>query len=286
MTRKLRVAAIQMPCGEDAADNRARAATLVREAAADGARVVLLPELLEGPYFCKDQDAGHFAWARALEQSALVDAMRALARELDVVLPVSFFERAGQVYYNSVAVVDAGGSVLGTYRKSHIPDGPGYQEKFYFTPGDTGFRVWDTRHGRIGIGICWDQWFPEAARAMCLQGAEVLFYPTAIGSEPAEPALDTRSHWEIVMRGHAGANMTPVVAANRIGREPGRACTVDFYGSSLIAGWNGALLAQADRDDTAVVSATLDLDELQRRRADWGLFRDRRPDLYERLLSH
>jgi len=286
MTRKLRVAAIQMPCGEDAADNRARAATLVREAAAGGARVVLLPELPDGPYFCKDQDAAHFARAQTLEQSPLVEAMQALARELDVVLPVSFFERAGQVYYNSVAVVDADGAVLGTYRKSHIPDGPGYQEKFYFTPGDTGFRVWDTRHARIGVGICWDQWFPEAARAMCLQGAEVLFYPTAIGSEPAEPALDTRSHWESVMRGHAGANMTPVVAANRIGRETGRDCTVDFYGGSLIAGWDGALLAQANGDDTAAISATVDLDELQRRRADWGFFRDRRPELYQRLLCY
>lgn len=286
MTRELCVAAIQMPCREDAAGNRARAATLVRDAAAAGARVVLLPELIEGAYFCKDQDAAHFARARSLDQSALVSEMRALARELDVVLPVSFFERAGQVYYNSVAVVDADGTVLGVYRKSHIPDGPGYQEKFYFTPGDTGFRVWDTRHGRIGVGICWDQWFPEAARAMCLQGAEVLFYPSAIGSEPAEPALDTRSHWEIVMRGHAGANMTPVVAANRVGRELGRECAVEFYGSSLIAGWDGAFLAQAGRAESEVISATLDLDELQRRRADWGFFRDRRPEFYQRLSCH
>jgi N-carbamoylputrescine amidase len=201
------------------------------------------------------------------------------------VLPVSFFEQAGQAHFNSLAMVDADGSVLGIYRKSHIPDGPGYQEKFYFNPGDTGFRVYQTRFGRIGAAICWDQWFPETARCLALQGAEILLYPTAIGSEPHDPALDSRDHWQRVMQGHAGANLMPLVASNRIGTEAGEACSLTFYGSSFIAGPRGEILAGADRGEETVITATVDLDAIAEIRAAWGVFRDRRPDLYRSLLT-
>lgn len=211
--------------------------------------------------------------------------MSRLAAELGVVLPVSFFERANTAYFNSLAVIDADGQVLGIYRKSHIPDGPGYQEKYYFNPGDTGFRSWSTRVGRIGVGICWDQWFPEAARAMVLTGAEILLYPSAIGSEPQDPTLDSREHWQRVMQGHAAANMVPVVAANRIGTEVGRSCTVTFYGSSFLTDARGAMLAVAGTEEEAVLVASYDLDRIARERAAWGLFRDRRPDLYLPLLT-
>jgi N-carbamoylputrescine amidase len=211
--------------------------------------------------------------------------MAALAKELGVVLPVSFFERANNAYYNSVAIIDADGRQLGLYRKSHIPDGVGYQEKFYFNPGDTGFQAWSTAHGRIGVGICWDQWFPECARSMALQGAEVLLYPTAIGSEPLDATLDSRAHWRRVMQGHAGANLMPVVASNRIGREQGETFAMTFYGNSFIAGAAGELIETADDPEEAVLVASFDLDELRARRAAWGLFRDRRPELYRDLLT-
>jgi N-carbamoylputrescine amidase len=281
----LTVAAVQMAMSDDLDANVSRAEELVREAAARGAQVVLVPELFEGPYFCKDQLAEHLVLARPLDGHPTVARFQALADELDVVLPVSVYERAGNARFNSVVIVDAGGAVLGSYRKSHIPDGPGYTEKYYFSPGDTGFRVWPTRHGAIGVGICWDQWFPEAARCMALLGADVLLYPTAIGSEPPEPGYDSSGHWQRVMQGHAAANLVPVVAANRVGHEVGAATEITFYGSSFVAGPTGELVAAAGRDTTEVVTATFDLDELRAMRASWGLFRDRRPELYRPLLT-
>jgi N-carbamoylputrescine amidase len=279
--RSVTVAAIQCPLGGPRADNIARVERHVREAAQRGARIVLPPELLEGPYFCREESADWFAEARALDADEAVARMRDVARELGIVIPVSFFERAGQAYFNSVAVVDADGSVLGTYRKSHIPDGPGYEEKFYFRPGDTGFRAWKTRHCTVGVGICWDQWFPESARAMMLLGAEVLLYPTAIGSEPHEPDLDTRDPWQRAMIGHAVSNVVPVIAANRIGTESGQR----FYGSSFIADNRGDKVSELGRDDEGVVVASFDLDAMARTRASWGFFRDRRPDLYDVLST-
>ncbi|MDH3597429.1 MAG: N-carbamoylputrescine amidase, partial [Rhodospirillales bacterium] len=279
------VAATQMACGPDRDENLARAEALVREAAGKGAQVILIQELFETPYFCKDQKRELFALARAADDSPAVARLSALAAELGVVLPVSFFERANNAYYNSLAMIDADGRSLGLYRKSHIPDGPGYQEKFYFSPGDTGFKVWRTRFGTIGAAVCWDQWFPEAARAMALQGAELLLYPTAIGSEPQNPALNSRDHWQRAMQGHAAANLTPLVASNRIGSERGESCAITFYGSSFIADQTGAKVAEAGEDEQAVLTASFDLDEIRAQRAAWGLFRDRRPDLYGPLLT-
>jgi len=279
--RQVTVAAIQCPLGGGRAENLVRVEGHVRAAAARGAKIILPPELFEGPYFCREERAEWFAEARAVQDDEAIRRMREVARELGVVLPVSFFERAGQAFYNSVAVIDADGTILGVYRKSHIPDGPGYEEKFYFRPGDTGFRVWQTRHATIGVGICWDQWFPESARAMMLLGAEVLFYPTAIGSEPHEPELDTRDPWQRAMVGHAVSNVVPVVAANRIGTEEGQS----FYGSSFICDARGDKRAELGREDEGVIVATFDLDTLARTRASWGFFRDRRPELYEVLTT-
>jgi len=279
--KKVTVAAIQCALGGPRADNIARVERLVREAAKLGANVVLPPELLEGPYFCREEKAEWFAEARAVDDDEAVKRLREVARELGIVIPVSFFERAGQAYFNSVAVVDADGQVLGVYRKSHIPDGPGYEEKFYFRPGDTGFRVWKTRHAALGVGICWDQWFPESARAMMLLGAEVLLYPTAIGSEPHEPDLDTRDPWQRAMIGHAVSNIVPVVAANRVGSEDGQR----FYGSSFIADMRGDKAAELGRDDEGVIVASFDLDAVAKTRAAWGFFRDRRPELYDVLTT-
>jgi N-carbamoylputrescine amidase len=279
--RRLTVAALQCELEGPRADNIARIEQHVRQAAAGGAQVVLPPELFEGPYFCREENGRWFAEARSLEDDEGVARMRQVARALGVVIPVSFFERAGQAYYNSIAVIDADGAVLGVYRKSHIPDGPGYEEKFYFRPGDTGFRVWRTRHATVGVGICWDQWFPESARAMMLQGAEVLLYPTAIGSEPHEPDLDTRDPWQRAMIGHAVSNIVPVVAANRIGDEEGQR----FYGSSFIADHRGDKVAELGREETGAAVANFDLDALSRLRASWGFFRDRRPDLYGVLTT-
>jgi N-carbamoylputrescine amidase len=283
--RLLTLGAVQMAMADDVTANVATAERLVRAAAAEGAAIVLVPELFEGPYFCKDQLPDHLDRATEVAGHPTVAHFARLAAELDVVLPVSIYERAGQALFNSVVVVDADGSVLGTYRKSHIPDGPGYTEKYYFSPGDTGFRVWDTRHGRIGVGICWDQWFPESARAMALLGAEVLLYPTAIGSEPPDPSWDSSGHWQRVMQGHAGANLMPLVAANRVGHEVGVTTEITFYGSSFIADATGAKVAEAGRDGEAVLVASFDADELRRQRAAWGLFRDRRPELYGPLVT-
>ncbi len=259
----------------------------MRASAAKGANVVLLQELFETPYFCQDQLAEYFALARPFAGHPLIAEMAGLAKELGVVLPVSFFERAGPAYFNSLAMVDADGSVLGLYRKSHIPDGPGYQEKYYFTPGDTGFKAWRTKAGVLGCGICWDQWFPESARAMALLGAEVLLYPTAIGSEPPPaPPVDSRDHWRRVMQGHAGANCVPLVASNRIGVERGRHSEMTFYGSSFIAGPTGEIVSELGREGEGCVTADFDLDAIEQARASWGLFRDRRPDLYGVLQSH
>jgi N-carbamoylputrescine amidase len=279
--RTVTVAAIQCPLGGSRTENIARIEAHVRAAAARGAQVVLPPELFEGPYFCREENGDWFAEARPVDGDEAVARMRRVALELGIVIPVSFFERAGQAYYNSLAVIDGDGSLLGVYRKSHIPDGPGYEEKFYFRPGDTGFRVWRTRYGTIGVGVCWDQWFPESARAMMLLGAEVLFYPTAIGSEPHEPQLDTREPWQRAMIGHAVSNVVPVVAANRTGDEGGQI----FYGSSFIADHRGDKVAELGRTEEGVVVAAFDLDSLARTRASWGFFRDRRPELYEVLTT-
>ncbi len=283
---KVVLAAAQFACGEDLRANVAKAKTMVREAAKKGANAVLLPELFETPYFCKDQLARNFSLAQPFEGNTLIGEFASLAKELSVVLPLSFFEQANNAYFNSLAVIDADGNVLGRYRKSHIPDGPGYQEKFYFRPGDTGFRVWTTRAGRLGCAICWDQWFPEAARIMALNGADVLFYPTAIGSEPPPaPPIDSSGAWRRVMQGHAAANCIPVVAANRIGVERGAAAETTFYGSSFIAGPGGEILAELGRDEEGIITAALDFEEIASMRASWGLFRDRRPDLYGSLLT-
>jgi N-carbamoylputrescine amidase len=285
--RKVTFAATQFACSWNRGANIAKAKELVRTAADKGANAILVQELFETPYFCQDQSPEHFKLAAPFADNPLIAAMATLAKELGVVLPVSFFERAGQAHFNSLAMVDADGSILGLYRKSHIPDGPGYQEKFYFTPGDTGFRVWRTRFGTFGAAVCWDQWFPESARAMALMGAEALFYPTAIGSEPPPaPPVDSRDHWRRVMQGHAGANCIPLIASNRIGTEKGQAGEITFYGSSFIADPQGAIAAELDRTHEGVATAAFDLDEVAKARASWGLFRDRRPDLYQPLVSH
>lgn len=283
--RDLTLAAVQFAMSDSPAANADQAERLVREAAAAGARLVLLPELFESRYFCITQDPRHLALARPLEHNPLIARFADLARELGIVLPIPFFERANQAFFNSVAIADADGRVLGHYRKSHIPQNPGYEEKFYFSPGDTGFRVWDTAIGRIGVGICWDQWFPETARAMALMGAEILCYPSAIGSEPSEPGWDSQPHWETVMRGHAGANLMPLLASNRIGTESQDGRAVTFYGSSFVADATGQLLARGSRDREEVVLARLDLEACAALRAGWGLFRDRRVDLYGRIAG-
>jgi N-carbamoylputrescine amidase len=276
----LRLAVIQCELSAARELNVARVVGHVREAAERGAQVILAPELFEGPYFCRVEDEDFFEWARPLEGNPTLARLRELAKELGVVLPYSWFEKAGQAYYNSLAMIDADGELLGVYRKSHIPDGPGYEEKYYFRPGDTGFRVWSTKHGRIGVGICWDQWFPECARAMALMGAEALLYPTAIGSEP-KSGEDTKDPWQRVMIGHAVANSIPVAAANRIGDEGGQ----HFYGSSFIADPRGDKVAELGRDEAGVLVHELDRKALMRRRSSWGFFRDRRPELYDVLLS-
>jgi N-carbamoylputrescine amidase len=290
LPRPVSVAAVQLACDWDADRNIARAEALVREAAAGGAQIILLPELFETPYFCIEQDARHLSLARPMAENRAVRHFAAVARELGVVLPISFFERAGPVYFNSIAILDADGSNLGVYRKSHIPNGPGYQEKNYFSPGDTGFRVWTTRFARIGVGICWDQWFPETARVMALMGAELFFFPTAIGTEPP-PAMpvNSREHWQRTQQGHAAANLTPLIAANRYGLERSLQNPKDlylrFYGSSFIADAMGAKVAEAPEEGDAVLTHTFDLTAVAQLRDNWFVFRDRRPELYGALTS-
>ena len=280
MARTLTLAAIQFSPSDDVQDNITRVAGFIREAAAKGADVVLPPELFCGHYFCKTQEEEHFARAGEWADHPAVRQLSELAAELGVVIPVSIYEKDGPLYFNSVVMIDADGTPLGVYRKSHIPDGPGYQEKYYFRPGDTGFRTWSTLKGRIGVGICWDQWFPEAARAMALMGADALLYPTAIGAEPQDSGLDTAARWRRCMQGHAVANVIPVVAANRFGDEGGQV----FYGTSFIADETGEIVTDLGRKEEGVLVATFDLDHIDRARAAWGFFRDRRTDLYDILL--
>ena len=270
------VAAIQCAFSETMAENIDRVSAFIEEAARDGAQVILPPELLQGHYFCVEEKEEHFDSAFPTVTHPVVVALAPLAKKLSVVIPASIFERDGQHYYNSVAMIDADGEVLGVYRKSHIPDGPGYEEKFYFRPGNTGFKVWKTKFGKLGVGICWDQWFPEAARAMMLKGADVLFYPTAIGTEPDNPEFDTKDLWQRAMIGHAVSNVVTVVAANRIGTENGQT----FYGSSFIADQRGEKIQELGRDAEGVIVASINVDEVRRNRAAFGFFRDRRPDLY------
>jgi N-carbamoylputrescine amidase len=281
MSRLVNLAALQTHYGSDLQDNIDRTIVLIRQAASAGAQIILPSELFQGPYFCTTQDERWFATAYPALEHPCVTQLQPIAAELGVVIPVSIFEREGPRYYNSVVILDADGTALGTYRKSHIPDGPGYQEKYYFRPGDSGFKVWNTRYAKIGVGICWDQWYPEAARAMALLGAEVLFYPTAIGSEPHDGTLDTRDPWRRAMQGHAVSNIMPVVAANRIGVEQGLGDDQHFYGSSFIADHRGDLIADLSRTEEGIASGTIDLTFLDRHRAAWGFFRDRRPELYD-----
>jgi N-carbamoylputrescine amidase len=282
---RVTVACTQMHCTWDLAENVRRAETMVHKAADLGANIVLLQELFETPYFCIDTQNRHFDLAHTIAAQPTIRRMQQIAKARELVLPISFFERAGPAYYNSVAIIDADGSIAGHYRKSHIPDFPVYEEKFYFSPGDTGFKAIETRFGCIGVGICWDQWFPEAARAMVLKGADMLFYPTAIGSELNQPDFDSKDHWQTVMRGHAAANVAPVIASNRIGKESSQDKAMEFYGSSFITDETGAIVQAADRHSETVLTAEIDLDEVRRYRRAWGLFRDRRPDLYGSLLT-
>ncbi len=285
--RKVTVAAIQMGCSKNIEENLKKAEKKVREAASLGARIILLPELFEREYFCQQRQYEFYEYAYPLKEHPAVIMGKKLAEELSVVLPVSFFEREGNVFYNSLACVDAGGEILGVYRKTHIPDDHYYQEKFYFTPGNTGFLVFDTRYGKIGAGICWDQWFPETARCLALKGAELLLYPTAIGSEPVL-GCDSMPHWRRVMQGHAGANLMPVIAANRIGTEEvtpckangGQSSSLTFYGSSFMTDETGEILENAGRHGEEILLHTYDLDEIGKNRVSWGLFRDRRPEMY------
>jgi N-carbamoylputrescine amidase len=274
-----------MACTWDVDANIHQADRLVRQAVSEGANLVLLQELFERVYFCQQQKEEYRAFAVPVEDNPAVKHFQALAKELNVVLPISIFERAGQVSFNSIVMIDADGSNLGVYRKTHIPDGPGYCEKFYFTPGDTGFKVWNTRFGCIGVGICWDQWFPETARAMTLMGAEILLYPTAIGSEPYDNSIDSSGHWQRTQQGHAAANVIPVIASNRIGREDIDDSNITFYGSSFIADPTGNLVQRMNKSDTGVICHSFELDQINALRQEWGLFRDRRPTQYGALLT-
>jgi len=283
--RNIKIAALQFSCCSQVQENIDKAETMVREAASNGANLILLPELFERPYFCQEKRYDYYDYALPLTENPAIRRFQAVAGELGVVIPVSFYERDVQRLFNSIAMIDADGSILGVYRKTHIPDDHFYQEKFYFTPGDTGFKVFETRFGTIGVGICWDQWFPEAARCMALLGAEILFYPTAIGSEPVLQT-DSKPHWQRCMQGHAAANIMPVVASNRIGHEVQKDSEMTFYGSSFIADETGGLVAEADRETEGVITAEFDLDAIAQKRREWGVFRDRRPEMYGTLLTH
>lgn len=284
--RNVTVAAIQMSCTDHVDDNISKADGFVRKAAENGAQIILLQELFETLYFCQKEKPEFYEYAKSIEDNAAIRHFSEVAKELGVVLPISFYERAGNALYNAVAVIDADGAVLGIYRKSHIPDGPGYEEKYYFNPGDTGFKVWQTRYATIGVGICWDQWFPEPARIMALMGAELLFYPTAIGSEPESPEVDSMPHWRRCMVGHSACNLMPVIASNRVGKEHIEDSNITFYGSSFMTDATGALVAEANRIEETILMQTYDLDALKAQRTEWGLFRDRRPELYDTLLTN
>ncbi|EMI7298267.1 N-carbamoylputrescine amidase [Vibrio parahaemolyticus] len=280
MSKVVKFAALQLTKSWDLEDNLAKAKKAIREAAQNGANVILPQELFAAPYFCKKQEAKYFELAEETANSHLIQEMSALAKELGVVIPVSYFEKAGNTFFNSLVMIDADGTVLDNYRKSHIPDGPGYSEKYYFSPGDTGFKVWQTKFGKFGAGICWDQWFPELARSLALHGAEAIFYPTAIGSEPQDPTLDSRDHWQRTMQGHSAANLVPVIASNRVGTEVDDGIETTFYGSSFITDHTGAKIAEAPREGETIIYAEIDLAATAKARHAWGLFRDRRPDLY------
>ncbi len=275
----VKVSAIQMSMSEDKNSNTAKAERLVREAAFNGAQIILLPELFTSLYFCKDMDEKYFLLAEPLKNNSLIEQFSDLALELKIVILVSYFEKSDKDYFNSLVVINADGTVMDNYRKTHIPDGPGYEEKFYFKPGDSGFKVYDTAFGKIGVGICWDQWFCETARALTLMGAEIIFYPTAIGSEP-EVGIDSKEHWQRVQMGHAATNTVPVVVANRFGKELGVSCELTFYGSSFITDYTGAKIAEASRDKEEILYANFDLEENARQREYWGLLRDRREETY------
>jgi len=283
--KNVKIAATQMACSDDKSENIDKAEKLVREAASQGAQIILIQELFEDLYFCQEEKPEHIEKAVELENSTLVRHFTKIAKELNVVLPISFFERKNQARFNSVAVIDADGTNLGIYRKTHIPDGPGYEEKFYFNPGDTGFKVWNTKYAKIGIGICWDQWFPETARCLAVMGAEVLFFPTAIGTEPQDPTYDSKDHWQICMQGHAAVNIMPVVASNRIGTETFEKSDIIFYGSSFITDNKGQKIAEMDRTTEGVIVEEFDLEAFQKERDAWGLFRDRRPEKYGPLMT-
>ncbi|MDF2610964.1 MAG: N-carbamoylputrescine amidase [Lachnospiraceae bacterium] len=284
--RLVKVAATQMSCTNQIDENIANAERLVRQAAAQGAQIILIQELFETLYFCQKEIPEYYNYATEVEENKAINHFKAVAKELQVVLPISFYEKKNNARYNALAVIDANGEVLGVYRKSHIPDGPGYEEKYYFNPGDTGFKVWNTRYGKIGVGICWDQWYPETARCMALMGAEILFYPTAIGSEPESPDVDSKDHWQRCMIGHAACNLVPVVASNRIGSEAIEDSTIKFYGSSFITNGTGEKIAEAGRTEETVLVAEFDLDAMAEQRIEWGIFRDRRPDLYKAILTY
>lgn len=283
--RKVKVAATQMSCSWNREEVLDKAEKLVRKAAAEGANIILLQELFETPYFCQKQKFEYFDLAKPLSENAAVKRFTEVAKELQVVLPISFYEKTGNTAFNTIAIIDADGTILGTYRKTHIPDGLPYAEKFYFTPGDTGFKVWKTKYADIGVGICWDQWFPEAARSMALLGAELLFYPTAIGSEPTLN-IDSKPHWQHAMQGHAAANIMPVIASNRIGTETDDESSMTFYGSSFIADQTGTIVEEADRETESVLVHEFDLDAIAQMRREWGVFRDRRPEMYGTLMHH
>ncbi|MFW8630647.1 N-carbamoylputrescine amidase [Vibrio natriegens] len=280
MSKVVKFAALQLTKSWDLEDNLEKAKKAIREAAQNGANVILPQELFAAPYFCKKQEAKYFELAEETENCRLIKEMSALAKELGVVIPVSYFEKAGNTFFNSLVMIDADGTVLENYRKSHIPDGPGYSEKYYFSPGDTGFKVWQTKFGNFGAGICWDQWFPELARSLALHGAEAIFYPTAIGSEPQDPTLDSRDHWQRTMQGHSAANLVPVIASNRVGTEVDDGIETTFYGSSFITDHTGAKIAEAPREGETIIYAEIDLEATAKARHAWGLFRDRRPELY------
>ncbi|EIE9608131.1 N-carbamoylputrescine amidase [Vibrio parahaemolyticus] len=280
MSKVVKFAALQLTKSWDLEENLAKAKKAIREAAQNGANVILPQELFAAPYFCKKQEAKYFELAEETENCRLIKEMSALAKELGVVIPVSYFEKSGNTFFNSLVMIDADGTVLDNYRKSHIPDGPGYSEKYYFSPGDTGFKVWQTKFGKFGAGICWDQWFPELARSLALHGAEAIFYPTAIGSEPQDPTLDSRDHWQRTMQGHSAANLVPVIASNRVGIEVDDGIETTFYGSSFITDHTGAKIAEAPREGETIIYAEIDLAATAKARHAWGLFRDRRPDLY------
>ncbi len=284
--RMVKVAATQMSCTDNIDENIAKAENMVRKAASQGAQIILLQELFETMYFCQKEIPDYYHYAKEVAKNKAINHFKKIAKELGVVLPISFYEKKNNARYNALAVIDADGEVLGVYRKSHIPDGPGYEEKYYFNPGDTGFKVWNTRYGKIGVGICWDQWYPEAARCMALMGAEILFYPTAIGSEPESPEVDSKDHWQRCMIGHAACNLMPVVASNRIGSETIGDSSIKFYGSSFITNAVGEKIAEADRTEESILVAEFDLDTIAFQRTEWGIFRDRRPDLYKVILTY